>query len=345
MAEIALDALGEFAQEVLTGQGVPQQDAAIIAASIIFAHEHGKGTHGIGRLPIYVERLQKGLMQAITPLTEISGAPAMALLDAADGFGQVAAIRGMDRAVEMAQGTGIGLVGIRHSHNFGTAAFVAHRAIEAGMAGLVFSNAAPAIAPTGGQRPVFGTNPIAFGFPAPEGHPPVLLDMATSLAARGKIRLAATNGEAIPEGWALDKDGNPTTDPVLALAGSMLPVGGAKGYGLSLVVDILAGLMTGSGFGGGAKNLNNPDGPSRCGHMLIAIDITRFLSREDYGDRMAELIAATRAAGPEGAVFLPGARGARYMEGRKGQVPISTAIMDKLGRLAAQTGVAALSCR
>ncbi len=342
MAEIALDALGAFAEEVLTRQGVPDGDAAIIAASIVFAHSHGKGTHGITRLPIYVERLQKGLMQAITPLTEISGAPAMALLDAGDGFGQVAAIRGMDRAVAMARAAGIGLVGIRHSHNFGTAAFVARRAVDAGMAGMVFANAAPAIAPTGGQRAVFGTNPIAFGFPAPEGQPPVLLDMATSLAARGKIRLAATNGEPIPEGWALDEGGNPTTDPALALAGSMLPVGGAKGYGLSLVVDILAGLMTGSGFGGEAKNLNNPDGPSRCGHMLIAIDIACFTPREEYDAHMARLIAATHAAGPAGAVSLPGARGARYMDGREGRVPVSAAVMDKLDRLAAQSGVVAL---
>lgn len=339
MAEIALEALDRFASAALVGCDVPEPDAAIIAESITFAHAHGKGTHGIPRLPIYVSRLRRGLMQPRTPLTELSAAPAMALLDAGDGFGQVAAIRGMDRAVQMARTCGIGMVGIRHSHNFGTAAFVAARGIGQGMAAMVFSNAAPAIAPTGGTRAVFGTNPMAWGFPVPGDHPPVLLDMATSQAARGKIRLAATNGEAIPQGWALDADGAPTEDPVAALAGSMLPVGGAKGYGLSLVVDVLAGLMTGSGFGGSARNLNAADGPSRCGHMLIAIDIARFLSREDYEKRMETLIAATRAAGPEGAVFLPGERGGRYMEGRDGLVPVSDAVLTKLDTLATESGL------
>lgn len=339
MADIALAALERFSGEVLRSQGVPAADADIVAGSIGFAHAHGKATHGIPRLPIYVERIRKGLMQATTPLTELSAAPAMALLDAGDGFGQVAAIRGMERAVDMARACGVGLVGIRNSHNFGTAAFIAARAAEQGMAGQVFSNAAPAIAPTGGNRPLFGTNPMAWAFPAPDGHPPIILDMATSQAARGKIRLAATNGETIPSGWALDPEGHPTEDPAAALAGSMLPLGGAKGYGLSLVVDVMAGLLTGSGFAGTARNLNNPDGPSRCGHMLIAIDIARFLPPGDYAAAMEALIAATRAAGPEGAVALPGERGARYMEGRDGRVPVSGAVLDRLDALAGETGL------
>lgn len=343
MADVTLPALECFAGEVLASQGVPEPDAALVVESILFAHAHGKGTHGISRIPIYVDRIRKGYMQATTPLTELSSAPAMALLDAEDGFGQVAAIRGMDRAVEMARACGIGMVGIRHSHNFGTAAFIAARAVQQGMAAQVLANAAPAIAPTGGKTAVFGTNPMAWGFPAPDGHPSVILDMATSQAARGKIRLAATNGEAIPPGWALDADGAPTEDPVAALAGSMLPVGGAKGYGLSVVVDIMAGLMTRSASGGQAKNLNNPDGPSKCGHLFFAIDIERLLPRADYDSRMTELIAATKAAGPEGAVFLPGERAGTYMAGRNGRVPISDGVLTKLDAVAAQTGVAPLA--
>lgn len=339
MANIALAALERFAGEALRSQGVPPEDADLVVASIRFAHSHGKGTHGIGRLPIYVNRIRQGLMQAVTPLTELSAAPAMALLDAEDGFGQVAAIRGMDRAVAMARECGVGVVGIRHSHNFGTGAFIAARAAEQGMAGQVFSNAAPAIAPTGGSKAVFGTNPMAWAFPAAGDHPPIVLDMATSQAARGKIRLAATNGEEIPLGWALDAEGNPTSDPHAALAGSMLPVGGAKGYGLSLVVDIMAGLMTRSASGGTAKNLNNPDGPSRCGHMLLAIDIARFVPPEDYAEHMEQLIATTKAAGPQGSVFLPGERGAIYMKDRGDAVPISDAVLAKLDGLAAEIGL------
>ncbi|WP_299938876.1 Ldh family oxidoreductase [uncultured Pelagimonas sp.] len=342
MPDIALSALERFCLDVLLGQGVPAEDAALIVDSIRFAHTHGKGTHGAGRMPIYVNRIQKGLMQAQTPLRELSSAPAMALLDAGDGFGQVAAIRGMDRAVKMAKTCGIGLVGIRHSHNFGTAAFVAARAVESGMAAIVLANAAPAIAPTGGHKAVFGTNPMAFGFPAPDGMAPVILDMATSQAARGKIRLAATNGDDIPLGWALDEAGEPTCDPVAALAGSMLPVGGAKGYGLSVVVDIMAGLMTRSASGGMARNLNNPDGPSRCGHMLIAIDIAQMMPQAEYDTGMRDLSAAAKDAGAEGAVFLPGERGAGYMQGRGDHVPLSDAVIAKLDALAQTTHVVPL---
>ena len=339
MPDVDLTELERFSHRVLEASGLPSEDAALVAASVGYAHRHGKGTHGAGRLPIYVERLRKGLMNARTPLAEISCAPALALLDAGDGFGQVAAARGMDRAVEMARQAGIGLVGIRHSHNFGTAAFVAARAVEAGMAAVVLSNAAPAIAPTGGRRAVFGTNPIAFGFPAPDGHPPVILDMATSVAARGKIRQAAASGEAIPPGWALDADGAPTTDPAAALVGSMLPIGGAKGYGLSVVVDIMAGLMTRSASGGAARNLNNPDGPSRCGHMLIAIDVGRLVPKADYEADMEKLIEATRGSGAPGEVLLPGERSARHMDGRGGLVALSDAVCAKLDALAAERGL------
>lgn len=339
MAEIALDALGSFARAALVARGVPGADADIVVDSIRYAHAHGKHTHGIGRLPIYVKRLDAGLMQAETPLTELSSGPSMALLDAGDGFGQVAGVRGMDRAVDMARQTGVGMVGIRHSHNFGTAAFLAAHAVKAGMAAMVFSNSAPALAPTGGTRPVFGTNPMAFGFPAPGDQPPVILDMATSQAARGKIRLAATNGERIPLGWAMDAEGNPTEDPQAALAGSLLPVGGAKGYGLSLMIDVLAGLLTGSGFAGGANNLDNPAGPQRCGHLLLAIDIARFADAGTYDARMRTLIDATHGAGDPGAVFLPGERGGRYMEGRAGRIPLSEAVLARLDSLADETGL------
>jgi L-2-hydroxycarboxylate dehydrogenase (NAD+) len=183
---------------------------------------------------------------------------------------------------------------------------------------------------------------MAFGFPAPRGMAPIILDMATSQAARGKIRLAQTNEENIPLGWAMDAQGQQTQDPAAALAGSMLPVGGAKGYGLSVMVDIMAGLMTRSASGGAARNLNNSDGPSRCGHTLIAIDIPQMLPREDYDAGMLELAAATKAAGPAGAVVLPGERGADFMRGRNGRIPLSEAIIKKLDSLAQQAQVVAL---
>jgi L-2-hydroxycarboxylate dehydrogenase (NAD+) len=342
MTDVPVSEVARFARDALRACAVPQDQAEIIVDSIVFAHSTGKGTHGLGRLPIYVRKLRGDLMAADTPLREVMSAPAVALLDAAHGFGQVAGIRGMQRAAEMARICGIGLVGIRHSNNFGTAAFIVNAAVEAGMMGIVLSNAAPAIAPSGGKTPVFGTNPMAFGFPGAEGHPPILLDMATSQAARGKIRLAAANGEAIPEGWALDAHGNPTTDAEAALKGSMIPVGGAKGYGLSLAVDILAGLLTGSGFGGGAKNLDHPDAPSDCGHLLVAIDIAKFMDPEEYQADIATLTTATKAAGKAGAVVLPGERAGRFMDGRDGGVPLSRAILEKCAAVADDLDIAPL---
>lgn len=342
MVDVSVTEVARFARAALTACDVPAEDAEIITASIVFAHSTGKGTHGLGRLPIYIRKLRAGLMRADTLLTEVVAAPAVALLDADHGFGQVAAIRGMARAADMARTFGIGLVGIRHSNNFGTAAFIANRAVEAGMMGIVLSNAAPAIAPTGGHVPVFGTNPMAFGFPGAAGAPPILLDMATSAAARGKIRMAAAHGEPIPEGWALDAQGNPTTDAEAALAGSMMPLGGAKGYGLSLAVDVLAGLLTGSGFGGTAKNLNHPDQRSDCGHFLLAIDIATFMDPADYASDIATLTQATKAAGAPGAVVLPGERAGHFMEGRAGMVPLSPAIIDKSNAVAADLGIPTL---
>jgi LDH2 family malate/lactate/ureidoglycolate dehydrogenase len=340
MAQVHLDALAAFCQGALGAMGLDADDARIVTASIVHAHAHGKGTHGAGRLAIYERKLREGLMQAQTPMHELRSAPAMALLDAGHGFGQVAAVRGMARACDMAAIAGIAVVGIRHSNSFGAAGFVAQVAVDRNMAGLVFTNAGPAIAPTGGRRALWGTNPIAFGCPAGADQPPILLDMATAAVARSKIRQAAQSAEPIPLGWALDPAGMPTTDATAALAGSMVPMGGPKGSGLAMMVDILAGMLTGSGFAGTARALDHPDRKSDVGHMLIAIDISRFMSAADYGAAISELVAATKATGAAGEVFLPGERGARYMDGRNGQVPLSPAVLKRLEAVAHRLGLA-----
>lgn len=342
MTRVHLDDLALFSQTVLQKCGLAPEDARIVTDSIVYAHANGKGTHGVGRLMIYERKLRKGLMNADTPLTEISAAPAMALLDAGHGFGQVAAVRGMERACDMAASCGIGMVGIRHSNSFGTAGFVVQQAIDRGMGGFVFTNAGPAIAPTGGRRALFGTNPLAFGCPTFEGQPPIVLDMATAAAARSKIRLAAQNGEKIPLDWALDPQGNPTDDPAAALEGSMIPLGGPKGSGLALMVDILAGLMTGSGFAGQARALNHPDQKSDVGHMLIAFDVSKFLAPDAYRDAMQDLVAATKATGEPGAVSMPGERGARYMTGRDNCVPLSRGILERIEKVQDRLGIAPL---
>lgn len=337
MPQVSTDSLALFAMSILTKVGVPDEQAQIITNSILYAHRRGKGTHGIGRFPIYVRKIQKGVMRADTALAVVKDRAAVTVLDAQNGFGQVAAYKGMQQAVEKAGALGIGAVGIRNSNNFGTAGFVAEVASDRGMIGLVFANSAPAIAPTGGTQPLFGTNPIGIAFPAPEGHPPVVLDMATSVAARGKIRLAAKQGDRIPLGWALDAAGLPTDDPAEALKGSMIPIGGAKGYGLSLAVDVLAGLLTGAGFGGAVRPLAAMEGKSGYGHLLLAIDIEAFMEREDYLLHMKSLVARVKETGSE--VMLPGERSYKIANVQAEQVELSLKQLEEVDGLALELGV------
>ena len=218
---------------ILCSVGVPEGDAGMVADSIVYAHTRGKHTHGIGRMPIYIRKIREGLLNPLTPMTLVRDNPALAVYDAENGFGQVAALRAMDTAISRAKLYGIGAAGVRNSNNFGTAGFIGEHAAFQGMIGFVIANSGPAIAPTGGRKAVLGTNPICAAFPGNDTIPPVIFDMACSNAARGKIRLAAKNGEKIPFGWAVDENGRETNDPNEALKGTMMPIGGYKGFGLA----------------------------------------------------------------------------------------------------------------
>lgn len=308
MHQMSPVALYEFTVAVLTACDVPEDDAHIVADTIADAHRSGKGTHGVTRLPIYVRKIRSGLMDPRTPVSVVRDSPAIAVLDAHHGFGQVAATRAMAKCVEKAKALGVGVVGVRHSNNFGVAGYFARQAAQEGYIGIVLGNSAPAIAPTGGTQPLLGTNPLAVAFPDGAGGVPIVLDMATSEAARGKIRLAARQGEPIPEGWALDATGRPTTEAAAALDGSMVPIGGPKGYGLSLVIDMLAGLLTGAAFAGQVKPLNHPDQRSDYGHWMMALDPEFFLDRQSYASRVSTIVDAVHAASAPTRVWLPGER-------------------------------------
>ena len=308
MYQVSPVALYDFTVAVLTACDVPKDDAGIVADTIVDAHRCGKGTHGVTRLPIYVRKIRSGLMDPRTPISVVRDSAAIGVLDAHHGFGQVAAIRAMAKCLDKAKALGVGIVGVRHSNNFGVAGYFARQAANDGYIGMVLGNSAPAIAPTGGIEPLLGTNPLAIAFPDGAGGVPIVLDMATSEAARGKIRLAARQGERIPEGWALDSSGRPTTDAAAALEGSMVPIGGPKGYGLSLVIDMLAGLLTGAAFGGQVKPLNHPNQRSDYGHWMMALDPEFFLDGQSYASRFATLLSAVRTTCTEQRVWLPGER-------------------------------------
>jgi L-2-hydroxycarboxylate dehydrogenase (NAD+) len=304
--KIEVTRLFEICSTVLQKNGVPDDQANIVADSIVYAHRTGKATHGATRLGIYVDKIRRGDMAAKTRMAVVKDKGIVTVFDANHGFGQVAAKIAIEKAIATSEIYGAGIASVRHSNNFGTAAYFAQMAVDGGKIAVIYSNSAPAIAPWGGSKPLFGTNPIAYGFPTPEGIASIILDMAVSNAARGKIRLAAKNGEKIPFGWALDPEGKPTDNPNLAILGSMIPIGEHKGSGLALIVDLFAGLLSGAGFAGSVKPLNTKNAYSNNGHLFMAINPSFFMEQNEYDERIQYLVDQIKSGVNENPVFLPG---------------------------------------
>ena len=341
MAIIKAKQIFDVAKEILTLCNLPDEDANIVADTILDAHRKGKHTHGLGRLPIYYRKIREGLMSPKTEMEQVSERVAVAVYDAKNGFGQVAAFKGMQICIQKASLYGIGVVAIKDSNSFGAAGYFGEMAAKERMIGIVMGNASPALTTPGGKKAIFGTNPICYAFPGTDKYPPIIVDMACSVVARGKIRLAAKTGESIPIGWAVDAEGCPTDDPVKALRGMINAIGGYKGFGLALVVDMLAGLLSGAAFGGNVKALNAPAKISRYGHFLMAIDSNAFLSKEDYAQKVNYLIGKVKNCGDSKAVFLPGEQS--YLKERQNvtNIELSEKIIDEINELAVQAGAKA----
>lgn len=325
---------------IFSAEGVPAEDAARIAECLVLADLRGVASHGVSRLAIYLERIRRGMVERTPDLRSIEASPVAALLDGGNGFGFLTATRAMAMAIERAEKFGIGLVGVRNSNHFGMAACYLLQAIEAGYTALVFTNASPAMPVWGGREPLLGTSPFAFGAP---GKPPIVLDMATSVVARGRIRRAAAAGEPIPEGWALDRDGNPTTDAQAGYDGLILPLGGPKGSGLSLMMEVMAGVMTGAAFGGEVRNqYDRFDAPQNVGHMMVAFKPGMFVG-DDYRARMAELVSRAKSSTPvypDQPVLMPGEPEAlRAEERRRSGIPLGAADLEMIDREARAAGV------
>lgn len=305
---VAVEELERFVAELLAARGVAAERAGVIAALMARADRYGVATHGVARLAAYLGRIDAGVMELDPGLRIVEERAATALLDAGNGWGQIAASRAMRLATEKARTTGIGAVSVARSNHFGVAGHYVELATEAGCIGVAMTNASPAMAPFNAKAALLGTNPIAFGVPV-AGAAPVILDMSSSLVARGRIRRAYKEGaERIPEGWAVDADGLPTTDPAAALAGLLAPIGGAKGTGLSLIIDMLSGLLSGTGRTGEVANILDASRPSGTGHLLIAIDPDAFIGRDAFEAAVAETAARIHAmeAADGGRVLLPG---------------------------------------
>lgn len=293
---VPVAALENFVAELFATQGLATHDAFIVARCLVEADARGVVSHGVGRVPIYLERLRLGVVKPRPAFVLDELAPAAARLDGDNGLGFLVAQRAMAEAIERARTFGIGLVLAHHSNHFGMAASYLRQAIEAGMAAFVFTNASPAMPVWGGRTPFLGTSPFAFGTPGGTRSGPLVLDMATSVVARGKIRRAVAQNQPIPEGWALDSQGRPTTNAREAYEGLILPLGGPKGSGLSLMMEVLAGVMSGSAFGGEVGNQYlDKSSPQNVGHCFIALRPELAVSADEYRDRLDALVERAKA--------------------------------------------------
>jgi len=332
-----------FSADLLHSYGVPQADAITTAACLVRADLRGVDTHGVVRLPGYLDRIERGLVTAAPQLQPRRVASAVAHLDGQDGLGFVVASRATEEAMAIAKEAGIGLVGVSRSTHFGMAATYLLQAVERGYIALVFTNASPAMPPWGGRREMLGTSPFAAGIPNPNGQP-FILDMSPAVAARGKIRKALREGKPIPEGYALDENGRPTTDPAAALRGVVLPIAGPKGAGISMLMDILSGVLTGAAFGGDVGDQYKVyDRPQGVGHFILALRPDIFMPAESFNERMAALVTKVhenpRAEGFS-EILIPGEPEARIEAGRlQGGIPYNRADLAPLLDLAKARGV------
>jgi len=287
--------LHHFIRKIFFRNGLSEEDAETAASALVKANLRGVDSHGVARVPMYCERLRRGVANP-QPKIEISRvAPAVALIDGDDGLGLVVGKKGMAEAIHIAHESGIGLVGVKRSGHYGMAALYILQAIEADCIGLAFTNASPALPVWGGQDKFFGTNPFAAGAPT-NGMPAFVLDMACSIIARGKLKFAAQRGEPIPEGLALDKNGRPTTDGKEAFEGVVLPFGGVKGAALSMLMDVLSGVLTGAAFGGEVRNpFTGLEGPQGTGHFFVALKADLFMSLDAFKQRMQTLAKRVKA--------------------------------------------------
>ena len=335
--------LKEFCSALLEKADIPARDADLIAEALMRANLRGVDSHGVIRVPIYIKRLKKGLVNPKPNITILRETPATAVMDGNNGFGQVVATRAMELAITKAREVGVGLVGIRNSTHFGAAAFFSMMALKHEMIGVVLANSYPTVAPWGGRAPYFGTNPMSIAVPTGQ-ELPVVLDMATSVAALGKILLAAQKGDPIPAGWAVSPDGEVTTDAAKALNGALLPFGGPKGSAISLLIDVVAGVLTGAAFGPSVGDLyKNMERPQNVGQMMGAINISCFSDGNEFKNRMGKMIRELKSVPPAkgvSEVLLPGEIETRTQQRRETEgIPLNPTMIAELYQLGEEYGV------
>ena len=323
--------------------GVPADDAEVFARVLVDADLHGVSTHGVSRLNIYLQRIEKGLIDPKAVLGIDRNGGSVLALDAGNGLGQVQAIKALDMLTPLAKQNGIAAATIRNSQHFGALSYYCNRAAEQDLILLAMTNCEPAMSPAGGFEAFFGTNPIATSFPTGKGYS-VKIDMATSIVARGNIIAAQKKGHAIPEGWALDPAGESTTDASQALLGTVLTMAGHKGYALALMIEVFSSVLSGAAIGSDIGSMyKNMDRKQDVGHFFCLLNIAAFLDVKDFIARMDETIdklkAGKRRPGVD-EILIPGERSSRKAaENEVTGVPVADVVVTELKELCSRLNV------
>ncbi len=340
--KIPADELRALVARLFTAAGLHQEAAGRVAAGLVEADLEGMSSHGVMLADMYLDRIRHGSVATRAEGAVISDRDSAVVLDAGHALGQLTGEQAMALAVERAKKLGAGVVAVRHGFHFGTARRYAQRAAEAGCIGIAVCNTRPLMPAPGGAERVVGNSPIAIALPA-AGEIPIVLDMATSEAAMGKIRMAEKAREPIPATWAVAADGSPTTDPAQAIAGMLLPSGGAKGFGLAFVIDLMCGLLSGGAIGAQVRPLyGDPSRHYDCSHMFIAIDVAHFCDLAEFGARAAaaaEHIRSGRRAPGVAALFAPGEPEWRTRRSSNDVVHLAPEVAAMLIRMGRELGV------
>jgi LDH2 family malate/lactate/ureidoglycolate dehydrogenase len=342
-AYLDADRLAGLGTRILTSLGVPDPDARLVSDSLVTADQWGHPSHGMLRLGWYAARLRAGAMTPVTRPETVVDSGAVAVVDGHHGIGQVITRHACRDAADRAACHGVAAVAVRNSNHFGTAAYWTRQLAQAGCIGILTTNGSPAMAPWGGRTKTVGANPWSIATPG-GSRGPVVLDIANTAVARGKIYAALQRGEAIPRDWATDADGVPTTDPEVAVDGILAPMAGHKGYGIAFMMDILSGVLTGSSYATGVTGPYVPDRPSGCGHLVLALRVDAFTDPQTFDQRLDDLITSTKnvpLAATATEIYYPGEIEDRAAaRSRLTGVPLPEQTLHELSELADSCGVA-----
>lgn len=339
---VAASELSALVARLFAAAGIPPHNAHTVAEALVDADLDGQASHGVMLVDMYLDRIRKGSVSPVAEAVTVSDNGAAVVLDARNALGHVTSDQAMRLAIERARKFGVGITAVRHGFHFGTARRFALQAAAADCVGIAMCNTRPLMPAPGGAERLVGNNPIAIAVPS-YGPIPIVLDMATSEAAMGKIRVAERAGQTIPPNWAVKSDGSPTTNATEAIAGMLLPAAGPKGFALSFLIDLMCGLLSGGATGAAVQPLyDNACVPYDCSHLFIAIDVAHFGDPANVCKLAADAAEGVRngkrAPGVE-RVYAPGEPEWRKRQAAAGKVNLTPAVVEMLVRLAKELGV------